>query len=209
MFESASGLLSLGGGKLTTYRRVSERVVDRVVERIRALDPKRQFEACRTGSVPLPGADVQGDGGGFRGFAKRVRASLPGGVDDALARHFLHRYGVEAPRLLAEAAAHPETTRRLDASLPYRRGEVTRAAADEMASTIDDVLRRRVPISFRTSDGGVGAGEDVAAMMGAVLGWSPAETVEAYARYRDGVEREHAQRRRHDTESDVARRRRA
>jgi len=209
MFESASGLLSLGGGKLTTYRRVSERVVDRVVERIRALDPKRQFEACRTGSVPLPGADVQGDGGGFRGFAKRVRASLPGGVDDALARHFLHRYGVEAPRLLAEAAAHPETTRRLDASLPYRRVEVTRAAADEMASTIDDVLRRRVPISFRTSDGGVGAGEDVAAMMGAVLGWSPAETVEAYARYRDGVEREHAQRRRHDTESDVARRRRA
>jgi len=209
MFESASGLLSLGGGKLTTYRRVSERVVDRVIERLRALDPTRQFEPCRTGSVPLPGADVPSDGGGFRGFAKRLRASLPAGIDDRMARHFLNRYGIQAPALLETVAADPATGRRLVADLPYRRGEVARAASDEMASTIDDVLRRRVPLSFRTADGGVGACEDVAAMMGAVLGWTTAETVEAYARYRDGVEREHALRRRHDDESDVARRLRA
>ncbi len=205
IFESGSGLLSLGGGKLTTYRRVSERVVDRVVERIRAVDPGRRFEACRTGSLPLPGANVKpADGGGFRAFAKRVRGSLPAGIDDVLARHFLHRYGVAAPELLARAAAHPDTMRRLVATLPYRRGEVTRAAADEMASTIDDVLRRRVPIAFRTPDGALDVSEDVAAMMAAALGWSPVEAAEACARYRAGVEEERAQRRR-DEENDATR----
>jgi glycerol-3-phosphate dehydrogenase len=211
MFESASGLLSLGGGKLTTYRRVSERVVDRVVERLRADDPERRFEPCRTGSVPLPGADVQpADRAGFGVFAKRVRASLPAGVDDTLARHFLSRYGIRAPELLACAAADPAPARRLVPTLPYRRCEVTHAAAAEMATTLDDVLRRRVPLAFRTSDGGLGVSEDAAAMMGAVLGWSPEETVHAYARYRDGVEREQAQRRaRPDEEADVTRRLRA
>ena len=58
IFESAAGLLSLGGGKLTTYRRVAEKVVDRVVARLQVLDPERRFGACRTGEVPLPGARV-------------------------------------------------------------------------------------------------------------------------------------------------------
>ena len=55
--------------------------------------------------------------------------------------------------MLDTVAADPASGRRLVASLPYRRGEVARAATDEMASTIDDVLRRRVPLSFRTADG--------------------------------------------------------
>jgi len=55
IFESASGMLSLGGGKLTTVPPRRERVVDRVVERLRGRDPERRFGPCRTGSVPLPG----------------------------------------------------------------------------------------------------------------------------------------------------------
>jgi glycerol-3-phosphate dehydrogenase len=82
IFESASGLLSLGGGKLTTYRRVAEKVVDRVVERLRVLDPERRVAECRTGEVPLPGARVDDpDRGGFRGFAKRAGERAPT-VDD-------------------------------------------------------------------------------------------------------------------------------
>ena len=210
IFESASGLLSLGGGKLTTYRRVSERVVDRVVERLRADDPGRRVEPCRTSAVPLPGAVVPArERGGFRGFAKRIRETLPCGVDDALARHYLRRYGTKAAALLASVTAHPESMHRLVATLPYRLGEVTRAASEEMASTVDDVLRRRVPLSFRTADGGLGVTDDVATMMGAVLGWTATEIAEAEARYRAGVEREQAERRRPEEEPDVPTRLRA
>jgi glycerol-3-phosphate dehydrogenase len=212
IFESASGLLSLGGGKLTTYRRVAERMVDRVVERLRADDPERRFGPCRTGSVPLPGAAVPPDErGGFQGFAKRVRASAPACVDAELITHLVHRYGTRAPELLARAAEDPALARRLAAALPYRRGEVAHAAAGEMAATLDDMLRRRVPIAFRDPAGGVEVSDDVAGLMRNVLGWSAEETANAIAAYRAGIEDERARRLggRSLTDGDVDRRLRA
>ncbi len=191
IFESASGLLSLGGGKLTTYRRVAEKVVDRVVERLRVLDPERRVAECRTGEVPLPGARVDDpDRGGFRGFAKRVRASAPPTVDDGLVRHLLRRYGKVALQLIERFASEPAAALPVVSDLPYRRIEITRAAEGEMAETLDDVLRRRVPISFRHADGGTGAAADVGALMGAALGWDADETARAVERYCTGIEEE-------------------
>jgi glycerol-3-phosphate dehydrogenase len=188
IFESASGLVSLGGGKLTTYRRVAEKVVDRVVARLQVLDPERRFGPCRSGEVPLPGARVDDpDRGGFRGFAKRVRASEPPTVDEGLVRHLLHRYGTAAKELIVRLAGDPEAGRPVVVGLPYRRLEVTRAAETEMAVTLDDVLRRRMPISFRHADGGAEAAPEVGALMGATLGWGAEETAQAVERYRTGV----------------------
>jgi glycerol-3-phosphate dehydrogenase len=188
IFESAAGLLSLGGGKLTTYRRVAEKVVDRVVARLQALEPERRFGACRSGAVPLLGARVDDpDKGGFRGFAKRVRANVPPTVDDGLARHLLHRYGIAAKELIGRLAGNPDAARPLVSDLPYRRIEVTRAADVEMAATLDDVLRRRVPVAFRHADGGAEAAPDVGALMGAALGWNAEETAQAVERYRSGI----------------------
>jgi glycerol-3-phosphate dehydrogenase len=195
IFESTSGLLSLGGGKLTTYRRVAERIVDRVVARFQGLDPERRFGPCRTGAVPLLGAQVDDpDRGGFRGFVKRVRASAPPTVDDGLARHLLRRYGAAAKELIARLAGDPEAARPLASGLPYRRIEVTRAAETEMAVTLDDVLRRRVPIAFRHADGGDEAAPDVGALMGAALGWDAGDTAQAIERYRSGVAAERRRR---------------
>jgi glycerol-3-phosphate dehydrogenase len=195
IFESTSGLLSLGGGKLTTYRRVSEKVVDRVVARLRTLDPERRFEECRTGEVPLPGARVEDrDRGGFVGFAKRLRANVPPAVDDGLVRHLLGRYGAAARELVATVLRDPASAGRLIAGLPYRRIEVTRAASAEMAVTLDDVLRRRLPISFRHPDGGAAIASEVGALMRDVLGWNAAETEAAVERYRTGAEEERRRR---------------
>ena len=77
-------------------------------------------------------------------------------------------------------------------ALPYRRGEVTRAAVVELAATLDDALRRRVPVSFRDPNGGLGVAAEVAALMGSVHGWDGEETAQALERYREGVERERA-----------------
>ncbi|MCC6766996.1 MAG: glycerol-3-phosphate dehydrogenase [Deltaproteobacteria bacterium] len=188
IFESPSGLLSLGGGKLTTYRRVAERVVDRVAERLAEREPGRRFAACRTGEVPLPGARVEDpDRGGFGGFAKRLRARATTGVDEGLVRHLLYRYGIAAMGIVDRLGAAPDAARRVVAGLPYRRIEVTRAAESEMAATIDDVLRRRVPISFRREDGGAEAAADVGRLMADALGWDAEETVRAVERYRTGV----------------------
>jgi glycerol-3-phosphate dehydrogenase len=195
IFESTSGLLSLGGGKLTTYRRVAEKVVDRVVARLQARMPERRFAPCRTGDVPLPGARVDDpDKGGFRGFAKRLRTSVPAGVDEGIVRHWLHRYGTAAQGLIARVAGHPEALRAIVDDLPYRRIEVTRAAESEMAETVDDVLRRRVPVSFRHADGGVEAAADVGALMADALGWDATATAAAVERYRTGARDERRRR---------------
>lgn len=196
IFESASGLLSLGGGKLTTYRRVAEKVVDRIVATFEQREPGRRFGPCRTGEIPLPGACVDDpDRGGFGGFAKRARASAPAGVEDGLVRHLLYRYGTATLDLLARIAAAPSGARRVVPGLPYRHVEVTRAAESEMAATVGDVLRRRVPISFRWSDAGAEAAGDVAELMGAALGWSFEETAGAAERYRTDAADEHRRRR--------------
>src|SRR5207244_10675783 len=55
IFASASGLISIAGGKLTTYRLVAATVVDRVLDALRAAGDARHFAASRTGQVPLPG----------------------------------------------------------------------------------------------------------------------------------------------------------
>ena len=188
IFESASGLLSLGGGKLTTYRRVSEKVVDRVVARLQSLEPERRVRECRTGEIPLPGARVDDpDRGGFPGFAKRVRASASAALDDGLIRHLLHRYGTAAMQLIGRIGGGASDAARIVPDLQYRRFEITRAAETEMAMTLDDVLRRRVPLSFRHSDGGAGAAADAGALMGAALGWDADETAREIERYRTGV----------------------
>jgi glycerol-3-phosphate dehydrogenase len=193
LFESASGLLSLGGGKLTTYRRVAERVVDRVVASLHARDPERRFGACRTDVLPLPGADVKmSTRGGFQGFAKRVRRAAPSGIDAELMRHLLERYGTGAPEVAALLATDPVAAERLVPALPYRRGEITHAAAAEHAATLEDALRRRVPLSFRDPDGGLGVAGEVAAMMRSILGWDGEETARAVERYRESIERERA-----------------
>ncbi len=193
IFEAPSGLLSLGGGKLTTYRRVAEKVVDRVVAGLHARDPERRFGPCRTDTLPLPGAAVEpSTRGGYLGFAKRTRRAAPAGLDAPLMRHLLDRYGTRAPEVAAMLAADSTAATNLLPSLPYRRGEVTRAAVAELAATLDDALRRRVPVSFRDPDGGLGVAAEVAALMGAVHGWDGDETAQALERYREGVERERA-----------------
>ena len=206
IFESPSGMLSLGGGKLTTYRSVAEKMVDRVVERLRAADPTRRFGPCETATTPLPGARVDMPGrGGYQGFAKRMRATAPPALDEKTMRHLLGRYGASAPEMVALLGSDSVAASRLVPTLPYRRGEVPRAASAELAMTIDDVLRRRLRLTFRDAASGLDIVEEVADMMGSVHGWDRDEIASAVALYRAGVETERKARAAHPPASSALR----
>jgi glycerol-3-phosphate dehydrogenase len=120
-------------------------------------------------------------------------------------RHLLGRYGTSAPEIVALLGADPAAARPLVAGLPYRRGEIARAAAAEMALTVDDALRRRLRLTFRDPDAGLGVVEEVAGLMAAVHGWDAGEVAAAIAAYRAGVEAERKARR--DRTPHAARRR--
>lgn len=156
LFESASGLISLGGGKLTTYRRVAVKVVDAVARRLRrehGIDVKRHSGTDRR---PLPGA-----------VSPVIEAS-----SGDLAAHLRARYGSRAGAVLAIVDAEAALAAPLSPGAPDAQAEASFAARTELAVRIEDVLRRRTGVALRNADGGAGAVQTTAALMASELGWS-------------------------------------
>jgi len=158
LFESRSGLLSLGGGKLTTYRRVAVKVVDRIARRLRARFGVQVRPRSGTASIPLPGGI---------GYA-------PGSEGRDLDATLRERYGTRASLVSSLAAAVPELAERIVAEAPDIRGEVVFAAATEMAQTVDDVVRRRTGLALRAPRAAAAAAGLIAALMAKPLGWNRA-----------------------------------
>ena len=131
--DAASGpLINVFGGKLTTYRRLSQKVVDMIGGAIGGKGP--QWTATGT----LPGGDFPATG--FDALVDRLEKSYPA-LDPALLRRLARAYGTNAERLLGDAAAEPDLGEAFGAGLHAR--EVDYLIAHEWAMTADDVLWRR------------------------------------------------------------------
>ena len=167
---STGGLVTVTGGKLTTYREMAADTVDAAVAVI-GHDLPRRVGRSRTKRLALRGAEGWTD------------------ARDADAR-LAERYGGEYGVLTAMVAADPTLGDPLVPGLPYRRVEALYAARYEMATTLDDVLSRRTRARLRGRDATAAAAEDVAALVGDELGWSAGERADQVARYRAAAARE-------------------
>jgi glycerol-3-phosphate dehydrogenase len=161
--RSQSGLVTVTGGKLTTYRRMAADTVDLVAGIV------GRGGRSRTGRMKLRGAD------GWEG------------VEDA---HLASRYGSEARAVQAMVVADPDLGRPLVPSLPYLRAEAVYAARYEMAHTLDDVLSRRTRALLLARDGSAAVAADVAALVGGELGWRADEQARQVEDFRRIVESE-------------------
>src|SRR5262245_3928095 len=173
VFASASGMITVTGGKLTTYREMAEDAVDAAVHAMastRAPLPRRARRS-RTRSLALRGA------AGWRDAAKRDS-------------HLGGRYGGEAAVIEAMTAADPTMAEPLVPGLPYRRAEALYAARYEMATTVDDVLSRRTRSRLLGRDATAAAAADVADLLAAELGLSDAERAAQVDRFREALARE-------------------
>lgn len=149
---TSSGMVTVTGGKLTTYRRMAADAVDAVVER---LDLPPALRGCRTKRLTLIGAE--GDAG-------------------TSTEHLRGRYGSEAAVIDAIVAADPGLATPLVLGLPYLKAEAIFAARWEMATTLDDVLSRRTRARLRDLNATVRAAPEVADLLAAELGWSSTTT---------------------------------
>ena len=175
VFVSTSGVVSITGGKLTTYRQMAEDTVDTVV-RLEAGRGRRP--RCRTARLRLRGAV---------GYEEaRARRGLRG----EWVTHLADRFGGEAEALFALIEARPELGAPLVPGLPYLRAEAVHAVRDEMATTLDDVLSRRTRARLLARDASAAAAESVAELVGGELGWSPERRNEEVAAYRTAIEHE-------------------
>ncbi len=163
--RSPSGLVTITGGKLTTYRRMASDTVDEVGE---MLDIRRRSS---TKHVVLLGGD------GFD--ADRPRQGL-----DA---HLASRFGTEAEVVALLAASDPDLARPLVPGLPYVRAEAIHAVRHEMARTLDDILSRRTRARLLARDDAARVADDVAALVASELGWSDDERQRQVTAFRDSI----------------------
>jgi glycerol-3-phosphate dehydrogenase len=175
--RSASDLISITGGKLTTYREMAADTVDEVI-RVLGRDATRHASRhSRTRRLHLRGAD---------GY-ESARASA---ATDEVLLHLLERYGDEARSVLALADRDSSLREPLVEGLPYIRAEAVYAARHEMARSVDDVLSRRTRARLLARDAAAAAAPDVAALLATELGWEASEQAAQAALYRAQAEHE-------------------
>ncbi|HEX9993806.1 MAG TPA: glycerol-3-phosphate dehydrogenase/oxidase [Acidimicrobiales bacterium] len=180
--HSASGLVTISGGKLTTYRQMAADTVDEVLPLLPERDRARARRRTPTADLRLRGADGYDD--------LVASATTQPGVDPAVLTHLADRYGGEARTVLAMLAADPDLARPLVPGLPYLRAEARYAVRYEMATTLDDVLSRRTRARILARDATAAAAEDVAALVAPDLGWDEATVAAQVASFRASVDEE-------------------
>ena len=156
LYETSSGMLTITGGKLTTFRRMAAQVVDRITQR------DGRDAQCRTDDIPLGMAARPDD--------LETDVSLPEGAADQLA----FRYGHAARAVLDLCEDRPELAGPIAPGHPDLLAEVVIAARREQARSVADVLLRRTrlglvaAVELRDADATLA----VAELLGQELGWS-------------------------------------
>ncbi|HEX6644881.1 MAG TPA: glycerol-3-phosphate dehydrogenase/oxidase [Gemmatimonadales bacterium] len=167
-----AGMITVAGGKLTTYRSMAAEVVDLVARRL-----GRRLPQAPTDVEPLPG----GETGDVESFRRRgAELGLPAAVVDHVVRH----YGTEAAGIFNLGVADRALFERLHPAHPALEAEVVHAARREFAVMVEDVLVRRVHLYFETRDRGLRAAERTAELLGRELGWPAERMRDEAARYR-------------------------
>lgn len=161
--EDPTGLLTITGGKLTTFAAMAR-------DALRGVD--RLLGGRRRGTPSLGPLGSTGEVAAGRARTRSLACDLD--VDPALAEGLYHRHGDRAGQVLQACVSDGEAEPLVD-GLPYLVGEVRWAARHEAAACLGDVLRRRLPVALRHRAAG-GDGVPVAArVLADELGWDDAE----------------------------------
>jgi len=169
---SEHGVVTVTGGKLTTYRKMAQDTVDAVVH---LLGESPKTRRCITKSLRLIGATTA--------------------TKDPVAMahrhaHLLGRYGTESAAVLALAEERPDLLQPVIAGLPYTGAEIVYAAREEMAQTLDDVLARRTRAMIQRAQPTMAAAPVAAALIAPELGWDDQQAAEQVSRFIETCQKE-------------------
>ncbi|HVV91654.1 MAG TPA: glycerol-3-phosphate dehydrogenase/oxidase [Solirubrobacterales bacterium] len=169
LYETSSGMLTITGGKLTTYRRMAKLTVDRLVER------EGREAPCRTAEIPL----------GME--ARPADLEAPDEVGEEALSQLAFRYGHAARRVLDLARERPELAAPIVPGRPDLLAEVVLAARSEQARSLADVLLRRTRLGILAAPAlrDPEARRPIAAALGGELGWSEARVAAEIAAWDD------------------------
>ena len=191
------GLVSVAGGKYTTYRVMARDAVDAAVR-----DLDRPVPPSVTDRTPILGAE------GYEALSNSLESlaaewSLP----SWRMRRLLDRYGSLVTEVLQPANEDMSLRAPLEGADEYLLAEIRYAVTHEGALHLDDILTRRTRISIEVPDRGLRAAESMVAVVASLLGWDEASAAAEVQAYRDRVRAEReSQTHAEDLAADAARR---
>jgi glycerol-3-phosphate dehydrogenase len=175
--DAKSGLISILGGKWTTYRAMAEDGINHVQ---RALG--RPVSAALTRDLPLAGAQ-QFHADYWRTLATQYNLS------EDIAKHLSHEFGTDAAEVLKTVLAEVGLSEPVSPGSDRMVGEVLYCIREEMAQSIEDVLARRTGVQVHSWKNAIAAAPPVGDMLGRELGWDKETTNTAISDYIHNVQR--------------------
>ena len=172
---SQRGLVSITGGKLTTYRVMADDVLDVVA---RDLHRERRRGADER---PLHGGDID--------VQQAIAEASTAIGDTPLARRLVERFGSEWTDVWATMTENPEGRARVDDTAAYTLGELVYSVRHEMACTLGDLLLRRTHLAFETRDHGRAAAARIAPALASTFGWDAVAVAREVERYSIEIDR--------------------
>ena len=173
VLQETNGMVTIVGGKLTTYRRMAQDTVDVLAKR------DGMPTSHPTKHLLLAGAI------GWRDAKREIEArGRQIGLTQDIVEHLAFNFGSLTSNILDLIGEDASLGERLLPELPYVRAEVVYACRGEMAMTLEDVLARRTRIMLEDAERGAGIAPEVAALLAPELGWSSDYTQAQVEQYR-------------------------
>jgi len=179
--DSPSGLISIVGGKLTTYRVMAGQVVDHVARRLHELDGRPLPGRAPTDQEQLPG-------GAAHDLTLLARDIEREGFTSEVAEHLVRSYGSEAPAVARLARSDIALRRPIVPGHPALRAELLHAIRREMAVTLSDLLVRRTHVFYETPGHAVAEAPELVELAARELNWDAARKAVELTAYLKDVE---------------------
>jgi glycerol-3-phosphate dehydrogenase len=175
--DSSSGLISVLGGKWTTYRAMAEDAIDTVMQSL-----AMPAVPCITGNHRLSGSE---------GWSPNFWAELVQdyGISKETATHLSQKFGTAAKEILGLTKNNPQLKTPIVEGSPSVLAEVVYGVQEEMATSIEDILARRTGLQFFSWEQARTAAPAAGAIMASELGWSPSQQKDAVEEYGNKINR--------------------
>lgn len=174
-----AGMLTIAGGKLTTFRRMGAELVDRAQLALGQRPAGRDAE--RLSAIrPLPGGEPFDS-------SPVAAAGRARGLAEATTGHLIRHHGSDAARVIALVDELPVLSEPLHPHHPSIGAEVVHAVRHEFARRLEDVMLRRLALVYETDDAGQAAVAPVVRIMARELGWDEARIALERERHRDAI----------------------
>ena len=175
--EGIKNLISLIGGKLTTYRNVGEEMIDAVLKKMR-----RPYKPSTTDKSPLPGCILPND--------ERIEQAIQDYQDivpSSTINYIFSVYGAKALELLKLTREHPQLGTKITPEFPDIKAQIVYAVQAEFAHNFTDILRRRTTLAMQ-GNYGLDLFPVVAETLSKYCGWSQEKCDRSWAEYRTYIE---------------------